>query len=246
LQKNLAFQGIKTASFQTKALRLPHFVNCTQQIRAPPAASFGLLLNGCAVLPGPTRTVISDDRSSLTLIFSHPVAANGYFFTSSNLTSADYPLNWIVEVTRDCSELPAPVQENKIGCGNSVQEENRIDDINRVGDSRVKGGVERQSSSSNNCPVEDELRCVERTAFGASSWRLNVHGSLQLYPNRSFFTLDKPSSARIEVISLVSDVSTNLHTWLSLLFPWWQVDHRITWPWVFNWIVPNIMISIGW
>ncbi len=204
MQKNLGFQSIKTASFQTTARRLPRFLNSTQQIVSQPVATFGLLLNGCAVQPDPTQTVVSDDSLSLTLFFSHPVAANGYFFTTGHSTSADDPIAWTVEVTRDCPKLPAPVQKNRIDCGSSVQEDHILDYRNRVCDSEAKSAVELEFSGSNNCPVGDELPCIERKAFGASAWRLNVHGSLQLYPDRSFFTPDKPRSARIEVSELVS------------------------------------------
>ncbi len=49
------------------------------------------------------------------------------------------------------------------------------------------------------CPREDDLLKCEKMAFGASVWRLDVHGSMHLYPSCSYSTPDTPRSARIEV-----------------------------------------------
>ena len=138
------------------------------------AADFGILLHGCPVEPGPARTTVAGD--TVTLTFPAPVIANGYYWKTAGLDPAADPVAWAVEALRERRQPAAPT-------ASATSAEKDLD-----GGGREAGAGEAGSAGA-------------WEAVGASAWRLDVHGRLHLYSERSYPTPAAPRGARLEACS---------------------------------------------
>ena len=173
--------------------------------------AFGLLLDGCPVLPGPESAAVGPD-GSVTLRFSAAVTANGYYFTTAGPDPAHDPIAWSVEGLIATSPPPPPdgnedsagvmaiagsvhdsfpstTRGRGFGCNGSASTATVLPDL--LG--RAATGLAEPDSEA------------EWVGFGASAWRLDVHGALHLYPGRQYATPAAPRGARVEVRTVNMD-----------------------------------------